>query len=474
MEITCFTPIVIESMKKRVFLLLLMIGFFIEVPAQSTRDQWEILFNGKNLKGWEKRNGDADYKVEDGAIVGYAKTGTPNTFLCTKETFGDFILELEVLLPNDLNSGVQFRSNSFENYQSGRVHGYQMEIDPSSRAFTGGIYDEARRGWMYPLSVNESARKAFQLGHWNTVRIEAIGNTIKTWVNGTMCSYLVDDMTQEGFIGLQVHDIGNDAQKEGFKVKWKNIRIKTTDLEQSLWETDPTVPQISYLVNELTPWEKDHGYRLLWDGKSSAGWRGAKLDHFPSSGWQINDGILTVLATDGGESTGPGDIVTESTFSDFELELEFKISEGANSGVKYFVDPELNKGEGSSIGCEFQILDDSKHPDAKKGVKGNRTVGSLYDLIKAENLSVPGRGKQFKGVGNWNKVRIISKDGKVEHWLNHEKVVEYNRFSQAFKALVNYSKYADWENFGRWSKGHILLQDHGDEVSFRSIKVREF
>jgi hypothetical protein len=180
-----------------------------------------------------------------------------------------------------------------------------------------------------------------------------------------------------------------------------------------------------------------------------------------------------VQPTTGGESSGAGDIITTEEFSDFELELEFKITEGANSGIKYFVDPELNKGVGSAIGCEYQILDDERHEDAKKGVLGNRTLGSLYDLITAENLSVPGRAKQFKGVGQWNQIRIVSKNGKVEHWLNNEKIVEYDRFSQTFKALVNYSKHQKWNDYGRWPQGHILLQDHGNEVSFRSIKIRE-
>jgi hypothetical protein len=210
---------------------------------------------------------------------------------------------------------------------------------------------------------------------------------------------------------------------------------------------------------------------LLWDGESTKGWRGAKLDHFPKSGWEMKDGTLTVLATDGGESTGPGDIVTKDQFSDFELELEFKITKGANSGIKYFVDPELNKASGSAIGCEYQILDDVNHAD---GLASTHTIGSLYDMITAENLSIPGRGKQFKGVGAWNKARIISRNGKVEHWLNGEKTVEYDRFSQMFRALVSYSKYKNWKNFGQWPQGHILLQDHGNAVDFRSIKIREF
>lgn len=185
------------------------------------------------------------------------------------------------------------------------------------------------------------------------------------------------------------------------------------------------------------------------------------------------DGTLTVEATDGGESTGPGDIVTVEAFGNFELAFEFRITEGANSGVKYFVDPALNKGEGSAIGCEFQVLDDRRHPDAKAGVNGNRTLGSLYDLIAAENLQTAGRAKQFKGIGQWNQGRIVSRDGRVEHWLNNERVVEFDRNSQVFRALVAYSKYKVWPGFCQWPAGRILLQDHGDTVSYRSIKIRE-
>jgi hypothetical protein len=244
------------------------------------------------------------------------------------------------------------------------------------------------------------------------------------------------------------------------------------ELEANRKPRDPDVVQISYLQNQLTEYEVSNGWRLLWDGKTSAGWRGAKLDHFPRSGWTMTDGVLTVEATDGGESTGPGDIVTVESFSNFELQFEFLITEGANSGVKYFVDPALNKGEGSAIGCEFQILDDEVHPDAKAGVNGNRTLGSLYDLITAESLQTEGREKQFKGVGQWNHGRIVSNDGRVEHWLNNEKVVEFDRNSQIFRALVTKSKYVIWPGFCQWPSGRILLQDHGDTVSYRSIKVR--
>ncbi|MCZ6693004.1 MAG: DUF1080 domain-containing protein, partial [Bacteroidetes bacterium] len=345
--------------------------------------------------------------------------------------------------------------------------------DPSPRAFSGGIYDEGRRGWLYPLSRNIKAQKALINAVWNKYHIEAIGNTISTWINGIQCTKLVDDMTSEGFIGLQVHSI-NDPDLVGREVKWRNIKILTNNLEGNRWVQDPKVPQISYLVNQLTDYEKRLGWRLLWDGKTSAGWRGAKLDGFPDKGWEIKDGVLTILGSEGKEAAGPGDIITTYQFGEFELELEFKITKGANSGIKYFVDPELNKGPGSAIGCEYQILDDDNHPDAKEGVNGNRTIGSLYDLISAENLSVPGRAKQFKGIDQWNHARVVVKGNQVEHWLNQEKVVEYDRQSQMFRALVAYSKYSKWPGFGQWPQGHILLQDHGSTVHFRSIKIREY
>ncbi|MDX2304445.1 MAG: DUF1080 domain-containing protein [Microscillaceae bacterium] len=460
-------------MKYLHLLLVLLLGMSVRfVKAQEIDAGWESLFNGKDLSDWTQRNGKAEYRVDNQEIVGITKLNTPNSFLCTQENYSNFILEFEVKVEGDLNTGVQIRSLSKEDYQNGRVHGYQVEIDPSERAFSGGLYDEARRLWLYPLSRNPKARKAFKKDEWNSFHIEAIGSEIRTWVNGIQCTNLIDDLTKEGFIALQVHSIG-DASQENKEIRWRNLMIKTQNLENARWKPDPEVPEISYLTNQLTANEKKQGWKLLWDGKTTKGWKSAKSDNFPEKGWIIKDGVLIVEKSQGGESANGGDIITTKSYSNFELEIDFKITEGANSGIKYFVNPDLNKTEGSTIGLEYQLLDDKKHPDAQAGRDGNRTIASLYDLIPAGNLSVPGRSKQFKGVGVWNRARIVVNGTHVEHWLNDEKTLEYERGSQEYRDLVAKSKYAKWPNFGELPAGPILLQDHGDEVHFRNIKIKE-
>ncbi len=219
--------------------------------------------------------------------------------------------------------------------------------------------------------------------------------------------------------------------------------------------------------NVLTEAEIADGWTLLWDGETSNGWRGARLDHFPEQGWTIDDGVLRVEASGGGESAHGGDIITDRQYGSFILELEFNITPGANSGIKYFVDPELNKGEGSAIGCEYQILDDELHPDAKAGVAGNRTLGSLYDMITARPE------KPFQGVGTWNRARVEVRGAHVRHYLNNVEIVDFERDTQMWDALVAYSKYRVWPRFCEGPEGHILLQDHGDEVSFKNIKIKE-
>jgi hypothetical protein len=219
-------------------------------------------------------------------------------------------------------------------------------------------------------------------------------------------------------------------------------------------------------ANQLTSEEISGGWRLLWDGQTTQGWRSVRAPDFPAKGWVVRDGALCVLAPGGGEGAGGGDIITVDKYSNFELKADFRITPGCNSGIKIFVDPELNKGPGTSIGLEYQILDDALNPDAKQGRDGNRTMGSLYDLYP------PAADKHVKPVGEWNSARIVSSGPHVEHWLNGQKILEYTRFTPEFRQRVKESKFKAWPNFGELREGHILLQDHGSEVSFRNIKIR--
>lgn len=438
------------------------------------QDGWLNLFNGKNLDGWKVLDGDAKFEAVDGTIVGISKFKSRNTFLSTEKEYSDFILEYEILVDDELNSGVQIRSAKLPEINGGNIHGYQIEVDPSKRSWTGGIYDEGRRGWLYNLECNQDVKKAFKHGEWNKFRVEAIDKNIRVWVNGIETADLIDDANSKGIIALQVHSIDNE-QLNGKKVKFRNIRINQTDFENERSYESNVIPQISYLTNSLTKREIFEGWKLLWDGKTTNGWRGAKMDSFPEKGWEISNGILTVLNSGGYESRNGGDIVTEKKYKYFELEVDFKLTIGANSGIKYFVNTELNKGEGSAIGCEFQILDDEFHPDAKLGVNGNRTLASLYDLIAANALFYAPNENNPKRVNKygWNRAKVIVNGKHVEHFLNGIKVVEYERNTQMWKALVACSKYKDWPYFGEFEDGRILLQDHGDEVYFKNIKIKE-
>jgi hypothetical protein len=429
------------------------------------KEPWAKLFSGKDLSGWTQKNGSALYTVEDGDLVGRTVLGSPNSFLCTDSVFTDFILEFEVKKDCVLNSGVQIRSNSYPQYMDGRVHGYQVEIENRpERRWSGGIYDEARRGWLYDLSANEAGGKAYNFNGWNKYRVEAIGSSIKVWINGVPTAHLVDDMTPTGFIGLQVHSIPDDSSMAGLEVRWRNINIITTHPEKY---TKPMELAAVNTDNTLTKQEKEQGWKLLFDGKTTNGWRKAYQDSFPAKGWEVKNGLLTVIASEGLESKNGGDIVTMEEYSDFILELDFRLSKGANSGIKYFVTEAENSPNASAIGLEYQLLDDDNHPDARLGNhEGSRTLASLYDLIKADN-------KLVFPVGQWNRARIVSKDNHVEHWLNGIKVLEYDRHTPEFRQLVKESKYKVWPGFGEAKSGHILLQDHGFEVSFKNIKIKE-
>ena len=208
------------------------------------------------------------------------------------------------------------------------------------------------------------------------------------------------------------------------------------------------------VISSVTAAETKDGWEPLFDGKTTKGWRGFKKPEFPKQGWVIEDGVLHHRPKAGG-----GDIITEASYDEFELTFEWKIGEGANSGLKYFILEE----RGQPIGHEYQLIDDKRHPDAKLTPK--RTTASFYDVLAPQSASP-------KPAGEWNESRILVKGNHVEHWLNGSKTVDYELGSAELKAVIAKSKFKDVKGFGEKVKGHILLQDHGDEVWFRNIKMR--
>ena len=210
--------------------------------------------------------------------------------------------------------------------------------------------------------------------------------------------------------------------------------------------------------NMLTESEKEEGWQLLLDGKSMENFKGFRKDEVPSA-WQVEDGAIVFAGERG------GDLITKDQYKNFELSIDWKISEGGNSGIMYHVSEDTVYRNTYNSGPEMQVLDDERHPDAKAGVNGNRQAGALYDLIP---LSTPA----VKPAGQWNTARLLVKEGHVEHWLNGKKVVEYEIGSPEWDSLIRQSKFAPMKGFGREEQGHIALQDHGNKVWFRNIKIR--
>ena len=437
-------------------------SFGFQPPPAPVVDGWQSLFDGKTLTGWKHLGDAANFRVENGAIVGTTAGGASPTSLVTEQEYGDFVLELDVRLDSSRSTaGVLTRAH----FDESAAAGWQVALDPSARRWSGGVYDEGRRQWLYPLDLHPAAKAAFRVGQYNHVRVECLGKELKTWINHVPAAYVVGAADPRGFVGLLVPGSTAPAPA-GQKVYFKNIRIKTANWQPTAFPA--AVYVANFVPNYLTTYEKQDGWQLLFDGKSPAGWRSARGPAFPTQGWQVTDGTLTVEEAQGKEAANGGDIITDDEYGAFDFSFEFKLTPGANSGMIYFVTL-AEKTQGSAIGLEYQVLDDARHPDAKLGHDGDRALASLYDLIGAVKPPASTRP-----IGEWNVGRVVvSPTHHVEHYLNGVKVLAYERDSPAFRALVAQSKYHVWPHFAEAPQGHLLLQDHGNQVAFRSLKLKK-
>lgn len=373
------------------------------------------IFDGKTLEGWVQRGGQADFKVEEGCIVGTTVVGTPNSFLCTTREYGDFILELELKADARLNSGIQIRSQHFNQptqyghgtqtlkIPAGRVHGYQVEVeDKPARRWAGGLYEEGRRGWLQGLEGNEAARQAFKFGEWNKYRIVCIGDSIKTWVNGVPAADFVDSETLKGFIALQVH-----SHKEGgLEVRWRNIRLQ--DLGEHEWQP-------------------------LWNGRDFEG------AHIIGRGsWKVVDGMIR--ATNVKEEKEFGHLVTDDVFSDFTVRLKYKAVKG-NSGLYFRIE---EKGFSGVSGFQAEI-------DAE------RDAGGLYETNGRAWVKQPAPEdvKKWFRPQDWNSMTVTARGRRIVVSVNGMQTAELK------------------DDPGRL-EGHLALQVHGSqdcELYFKDIEI---
>ena len=241
-----------------------------------TQTQWQNLFDGQSLEGWQIINGDLPFLVENGEIIGKTAAGVPTRYLATEKQYGDFILELEMNNAEGENSGIQFRSIQAPQFRAG-LTGYQMEVDPSARAWTGGIFFEGLGQWRHPIIDNPKCTSAWNDKGWNKMRIEAKGPRLRTFVNEQSCAYLYDATLDEGYIALQIHSIGRMPGRANAPTRWRNIRILENPKDGDYTATDNDFPSISYLINQLSPDEDSNGWVLI------------RPENIGQKGWALSD-----------------------------------------------------------------------------------------------------------------------------------------------------------------------------------------
>lgn len=380
------------------------------VNSNENQNPWRSLITADNLNTWKKIGGKAGYELEGDTIIGTSIASGNSTYFTTGEIFSDFIFEVDVQAQAPLNSGVQFRSKQIQGKKGPTVSGYQMEIDTAERAWSGGIFDQGRRGWLYTLSRNQKCSEEFKINDWNKYRIEAVGQNVRTFINGVPCSNIVDSLSKSGFIALQIHSAGGD--KVNKTVKWRAPKILTNDIQTHL-NKPSDLEQFNYLTNQLTDFQKNQGWQQLWDGKSVAS--------VESTGdWKIQNNALTATA-----KQSVNTLSLPITGHYYEFELDVNSSEQADNGIHYLL-------ADNHQGYEFQL---SSETTTKQIIKNNHAMGSIYGITSATNLTEPKGWRSLRINKGWNRIRLVVKGTQVEHWINNIKVAEQQFLSAIPKQL---------------------------------------
>ncbi|MBP7746140.1 MAG: DUF1080 domain-containing protein [Phycisphaerae bacterium] len=390
--------------------------------AVAAGPEWANLIQGDTLTGWVQRGGAAKYRVEGGEIIGQTVPNTPNSFLCTERTYADFELELEFKVDPRLNSGVQIRSQSVPGYRAGVVHGYQVEIDPSARAWSGGIYDESRRDWLCSLEKNEPAQKAFKPGAWNHLRIVATGDSIKTWLNGVAAADLHDSLTQWGFIALQVH---HTKETEPLEVRWRNLRIK--DLGNPASQRPPDAIVLLDATTGLDAWQPAERPKEL-----------AK--------WKFAEGVLEV-------EPGTGNIVSRRALGDCWLHIEFSVDDNGKTGQA-----NGNSGVYLQGRYEVQILNSAGQEPT------DDNCGAIYKVKAPDyNMALPAGQWQTYEISfrapRWNVAGEKTENAQLTVYHNGTRI--HDRVT-----MPNSTGAGRPEGPG---PAPLALQDHGNRIRFRNI-----
>ena len=419
--------------------------------------KWEVLFDGGSTDQFRAFRRDKfpseSWKIEAGQLR--TIPGGEEIDLVTKETYGDFELAFEWKAATGANGGVIYRvSEAFgRSWHTGPE--YQLLDDAGH---PDGKNPLTAAGSLYAL-VSAEGKTLKPAGEYNASRIIAQGGQIEHWLNGRkvvaieLGGYAANQrIARSKFANMPrfaKEPTGHIClQHHRDEVWFRNVKVRRLP--------PPSLPAPARKNNRLSLEQRRAGWQNLFNGQNTVLWRGFLKEEFPQKGWVVEHGALKHLSQGGG-----GSIVTKSRYREFDFRFEWRVATGANSGVKYFI---LEKERRQPIGHEYQIIDDEKHADARRGSK--RQTAAFYDCLPAKN-------RVLKPVGQFNASRILVNGKQVEHWLNGVMVLNYTLGSSELLQAIAKSKFKNVKGFGQAHRGRILLQDHGDEVAYRNLRIKK-